>query len=601
MRRDLVSRAPSGNRGGDTPREAWHALRQVFFIRPIGKRLKAHNWTAGWTTVKLFPGPDATRLFLLKQHTGDVQTREMNEDGTVGALIARARWTTGWTTAEFYEMGGRTFLFLHKARQRSILIHEMNADGRVGRQVSSLRSATSWTFARFYRTTEGLFLFLFNSFTRDAHIQKMKSDGTIGAEVLRRKFSKRWTAAEFFEIGGTIFILTLEKRTGLVEVHRVNPDGKFGALVTRRNWSPGWTRATVYGAAGSLYLFLLKEFGGDGQLYRIKSDGNIGDQIDRPQPFTVSQVRQLLTEAGRGKTFAADYWHDMSEGKIDLRGSVVRGWFTIREPWETVKRPGSKKGELRARAIQASVDAAAQDPRHPYTVPQGHRVIAIHNTPPESGTSGARRILGHPFRHNLFFYAHEMGHTLGFYHSFSDDTNFQSNWWADFGQYDNEWDIMGKDKYAFPFFGADKAGPGMNGYNLRVKGWLPDSEVTLLVSGLLFFNTISGTFPLTSLSVRDGIGKKLLTILRVNKDRLYTVELRTPDNWDRGIPQPVVLIHELKRPEPGKPLHSYLLRVDRSVDPKRPPVQKLSADGLTITVGAINAQNRTVDVSVAIT
>ena len=29
-----MSRAPSGNRGGDTPREAWHALRQVFFISP---------------------------------------------------------------------------------------------------------------------------------------------------------------------------------------------------------------------------------------------------------------------------------------------------------------------------------------------------------------------------------------------------------------------------------------------------------------------------------------------------------------------------------------------------------------------------------------
>ena len=30
-----MSRAPSGNRGGDTPREAWHALRQVFFISPL--------------------------------------------------------------------------------------------------------------------------------------------------------------------------------------------------------------------------------------------------------------------------------------------------------------------------------------------------------------------------------------------------------------------------------------------------------------------------------------------------------------------------------------------------------------------------------------
>ena len=32
-----MSRAPSGNRGGDTPREAWHALHQVFFISPLKK------------------------------------------------------------------------------------------------------------------------------------------------------------------------------------------------------------------------------------------------------------------------------------------------------------------------------------------------------------------------------------------------------------------------------------------------------------------------------------------------------------------------------------------------------------------------------------
>ena len=236
-----------------------------------------------------------------------------------------------------------------------------------------------------------------------------------------------------------------------------------------------------------------------------------------------------------------------------------------------------------------------------YAVPRGHRVIAIHNTPPGSGGSGTRRILGHPFKHHLNFYAHEMGHTLDFHHSFSDDTSYLNASWADPGEYDNEWDIMGKRNHAFAWPGADLAGPGMNGYNLRVKEWLPDSEIVTLISGLPFFGSTSGAFTLTSLSVRDGVGKKLLVIGLLNKERWYTVELRTPDNWDRGIPQPVVLIHQLKRPEPGQPVHSYLLRVDRSVDPKRPPVHKLSADGVTITSGPIDPQNRTVDVSVRVT
>ena len=58
-----MSRAPSGNRGGDTPREAWHALRQVFFISPIQKVLAQPHWQG-----KLTPRDYAALTPLIWEH-----------------------------------------------------------------------------------------------------------------------------------------------------------------------------------------------------------------------------------------------------------------------------------------------------------------------------------------------------------------------------------------------------------------------------------------------------------------------------------------------------------------------------------------------------
>src|SRR5207244_10859723 len=68
-------------------------------------------------------------------------------------------------------------------------------------------------------------------------------------------------------------------------------------------------------------------------------------------------------------------------------------------------------------------------------------------------------------------------------------------------------------------------------------------------------------------------------------NRYYTVELRRKTTWDAGIPNDVVLIHEVRRRE-DRAYYSFLLR-DRT--PQKNPVRSLNANGVQITIGAINA------------
>jgi hypothetical protein len=59
---------------------------------------------------------------------------------------------------------------------------------------------------------------------------------------------------------------------------------------------------------------------------------------DIPEPaWPISHVRNFFTESGAGRGSLFDYWRDISQGTIDLTGSVVTPWYTMqysyRENW----------------------------------------------------------------------------------------------------------------------------------------------------------------------------------------------------------------------------------------------------------------------------
>src|SRR4051794_32678866 len=51
------------------------------------------------------------------------------------------------------------------------------------------------------------------------------------------------------------------------------------------------------------------------------------DKTDEPQP--VSFFQNMFSEAGAGQRGAFDYWKEVSFNKLDLTGTIVKGWYTV--------------------------------------------------------------------------------------------------------------------------------------------------------------------------------------------------------------------------------------------------------------------------------
>ncbi len=110
----------------------------------LGASVGKHDWSSGWSTVKLFSTNAGVFLFLLKEGNGMVHIHRMNDNGTVGSQIAGYDWTSGWGSCEFYSAGGKNLMLIHKSGGKHGLLgdadglarlHEINDNGTVGAMV----------------------------------------------------------------------------------------------------------------------------------------------------------------------------------------------------------------------------------------------------------------------------------------------------------------------------------------------------------------------------------------------------------------------------------------------------------------------------------
>jgi hypothetical protein len=135
-----------------------------------------------------------------------------------------------------------------------------------------------------------------------------------------------------------------------------------------------------------------------------------------------------------------------------------------------------------------------------------------------------RNDLGH-----LQYVSHEMGHGYGLVHSRLIPA-------VDYG---DRWCVMGSGwTFDDPSFGS--AGSGLCSPALNYLGWVPSTRRwSDSAPGA------HGTVVLAPLGLADK--SQLLMASVVAGDRTYTVEFRDPTSvWDRGIPRPAVMIHELR-------------------------------------------------------
>jgi hypothetical protein len=294
-----------------------------------------------------------------------------------------------------------------------------------------------------------------------------------------------------------------------------------------------------------------------------------------PASRDVTYFRQMLLDSGTGGL--ADYWSAISENGLNLNGSVVKGWYTV--PMTVAQAqaksggPNPRRGELVTDCISAARTSAVDA----YSVPAGMNVAVIHFPDVDFYGGGGRAFV--TINVDVGGLGHEMGHGLGYNHSFSDDPTYRNVDWAAIGEYDDPWDVMSyANVFAAPTARFGNRGPGVNAYHMDRMGWLPGDRIKTFGAD----DVRSQTLTLSALPNASAPGFRLIRVPIDPGDPFHylTIEYRRKQGMDAGIPNDIVLFHEIK-PIASGDYRSFLMR-ERT--PARAPLQTVSLPGLTITV-----------------
>jgi hypothetical protein len=310
---------------------------------------------------------------------------------------------------------------------------------------------------------------------------------------------------------------------------------------------------------------------------------------DSPAPPQDATFFRNMTIAS-GTKGLDDYVKAISYGKADLGGSVVHGWYT--EAHTLAYEQGLSN---RWQRVQDCLDTAAASTTDHYVPPAGQRVYVITSPGVDlAGWENTGAIGGDDVA--LPEIAHEFGHGMGLNHSWSNDVTWKDATWAGGGEYDNPWDLMSAaNVYVDPTGVFGGGPPDLDAHHLDEMGWIPKSRIlTLGVDGIL-----SRTVTLAALTHPGTSGYLLARIPFDAGDRFhyYTVEYRTADSWDTGIPASIVMINDVQNN--NSYYQTTLIRQLGSFagTGNGPPVQSVSVNGVTIAVQGTSGDQATVTIS----
>jgi hypothetical protein len=187
---------------------------------------------------------------------------------------------------------------------------------------------------------------------------------------------------------------------------------------------------------------------------------------------------------------------------------------------------------------------------------------------------------------------HEMGHGMGFEHSYSERPDHTAPMGNTHMEYGDPFDIMSLNSVFHTQGQWGPTGPRMNSYNLDRMGWVARNEAVNFGAD----GRTQSTYTLTPLYQSWPGGVRLVRIPFDPADpfHYYVVEMRQNSGLDAAFAMHRVLIYEVK-PLPGQGyLQGFLLRVNTLGD----AIQSLQANGVTIEINSIAANGSSAVITV---
>lgn len=242
-----------------------------------------------------------------------------------------------------------------------------------------------------------------------------------------------------------------------------------------------------------------------------------------PSDDQLAQHRRLFTAAGTGSLNLVDYFRDMSHGKIDLSGSQVVGPYTV--PYRRADYVGNltpvPAGKVDRGGILAAGRAAAA--KNDINAFAGVVVCGLHALD-LCGWVGGMAALCDSGSLMPSLLGQELGHGYGLDHSRVDGS---------VEDYRDKWDTMSTaNAWSAQHPEYTWVGPGLNAWNMRMRGWLNEDRVVSIPQGV----TTSREVVLKPL--HDHTGEAAAA-----EAGGYLVEFRSKDRWDAGIPRSCILVH----------------------------------------------------------